>query len=49
VRSPIRILLQTTIRPIADDWHSGRFAMLRDHLAGPVDTDGALSVQCALV
>jgi hypothetical protein len=39
--SPIRILLQTTIPPIADDWHIGRFSMLRDHLAGLVDKDGA--------
>jgi hypothetical protein len=30
---PIRILLQTTIPPIEDDWHIGRFSMLRDHLA----------------
>jgi hypothetical protein len=37
---PIRILLQTTIPPIADDWHIGRFSMLRDHLAGLVDRDG---------
>jgi hypothetical protein len=39
--SPIRILLQTTIPSIADDWHIGRFSMLRDHLAGLVDQDGA--------
>jgi len=39
--SPIRILLQTTIPAIADDWHIGRFSMLRDHLAGLVDEDGA--------
>ncbi len=37
---PIRILLQTTIPPIADDWHIGRFSMLRDHLAGLADEDG---------
>jgi hypothetical protein len=29
----IRILLQTTIPPVADDWHVGRFSLLRDHLA----------------
>jgi len=29
-----RILLQTTIPPIEDDWHIGRFSRLRDHLAG---------------
>ncbi|AHE54215.1 hypothetical protein [Sphingomonas sanxanigenens] len=38
---PIRILLQTTIPPIEDDWHIGRFSMLRDHLAGLTDGDGA--------
>jgi uncharacterized membrane protein len=37
-----RILLQTTIVPTEDDWHIGRFAMLRDHLvkAHP-ERDGA--------
>jgi hypothetical protein len=39
--SPIRILLQTTIATTPDDWHVGRFSMLRDHLAGLVDEDGA--------
>jgi hypothetical protein len=38
--APIHILLQTTIPPIADDWHIGRFSMLRDHLAGLVDKEG---------
>lgn len=38
---PIRILLQTTIPPIADDWHIGRFSMLRDHLAGLAADDGS--------
>lgn len=38
---PIRVLLQTTIPTIADDWHIGRFSMLRDYLAGLVDEDGA--------
>jgi len=32
--TPIRILLQTTIEPAADDWNIGRFSLLRDHLAG---------------
>ncbi|MGH6616695.1 hypothetical protein [Sphingomonas sp.] len=41
MRRPIQILLQTTIPSIADDWHIGRFSMLRDHLAGLVDQDGA--------
>ena len=31
---PIRLLLQTTIPRTDDDWHVGRFSMLRDHLAG---------------
>ena len=39
--SPIRILLQTTIPTIEDDWNIGRFSMLRDHLAGLSDEDGA--------
>lgn len=39
--APIRILLQTTIPPIDDDWHVGRFSMLRDHLAGLRDEEGA--------
>lgn len=38
--APIRILLQTTIPPIADDWHIGRFSMLRDTLAGLMDANG---------
>jgi hypothetical protein len=31
---PTRILLQTTIPFIQDDWHIGRFDLLRAHLAG---------------
>jgi len=38
---PIRILLQTTIPPIADDWNIGRFSMLREYLAGLTDDEGA--------
>jgi hypothetical protein len=37
---PVRILLQTTIPPTEDDWHIGRFALLRDHLAGLRGDDG---------
>jgi hypothetical protein len=37
---PIRILLQTTIPNTEDDWHIGRFSLLRDHLAGLVGDDG---------
>lgn len=39
--APIRILLQTTIPPVEDDWHIGRFSMLRDYLAALRDEDGA--------
>lgn len=39
--APIRILLQTTIPGIADDWNIGRFSMLRDYLSGLTDDDGA--------
>jgi hypothetical protein len=35
-----RILLQTTIPTIADDWHIGRFSLLRDYLANLQDEDG---------
>jgi hypothetical protein len=38
---PIRILLQTTIPAIDDDWHVGRFSLLRDYLASLRDADGA--------
>jgi hypothetical protein len=38
--APIRILLQTTITTIEDDWHIGRFTMLRDMLAGLKGPDG---------
>ncbi len=38
---PIEILLQTTIPYAEDDWHIGRFALLRDYLAGLRDADGA--------
>jgi hypothetical protein len=38
--APIRILLQTTIPGIEDDWNIGRFSMLRDYLTGLTDEDG---------
>src|SRR5258708_36316638 len=38
--SPIRILLQTTIPAIADDWNIDRFSLLRDHLVSLVDESG---------
>src|SRR5437870_2225673 len=34
---PIRILLQTTIPSIKDDWNIDRFSLLRDHLASLKD------------
>lgn len=37
--APIRVLLQTTIPTIEDDWHIGRFSMLRDTLAGLCDAN----------
>jgi hypothetical protein len=37
---PIRILLQTTIPFVEDDWHIGRFAALHGHLQQITDTDG---------
>ena len=43
--APIRILLQTTIPTIDDDWHVGRFSMLRDTLAGLRDSNGAPMTQ----
>jgi len=41
VSTPTRILLQTTIPTTADDWHIGRFSLLRDHLASLRDPGGA--------
>lgn len=38
--APIRILLQTTIPTVEDDWHIGRFSMLRNYLCGLVDPEG---------
>ena len=35
-----KILLQTTIPFAEDDWHIGRFSMLRDHLASIKDENG---------
>src|SRR5436853_7914415 len=36
----IRILLQTTIPSIEDDWNIGRFSLLRDQLASLKDENG---------
>ena len=38
---PGKTLLQTTISTVIDDWHIGRFSLLRDHLAGLRDIAGA--------
>ena len=37
---PIRILVKTTIGPVADDWHVGRFSLLTDHLRSLKDSSG---------
>lgn len=37
---PIRILLQTTIPAVDDDWNVGRFSLLREHLASLKDDEG---------
>lgn len=37
---PVKILLQTTIPTVEDDWHIGRFAMLAEHLASLKDDAG---------
>lgn len=38
--APSRVLLQTTIATAVDDWHIGRFSLLRDYLADLRDDDG---------
>lgn len=38
--NPIKILLQTTIPPIGDDWNIERFSLLRDHLASLTGENG---------
>lgn len=37
---PINILLQTTIEPTLNDWHIGRFSLLRDYLARLTGPEG---------
>jgi len=41
VSSPVNILLQTTIPRIDDDWHIGRFVLLKRVLEGVSGDDGA--------
>ena len=43
--NPIRILFQTTIPTIEDDWNIERFSLLRDHLASVKDQNGALTYE----
>ena len=39
--NPSKILLQTTIPPRPDDWHIGRFSLLKQHLESLRDESGA--------
>ncbi|MGH9880641.1 MAG: hypothetical protein ACRD6N_04330 [Pyrinomonadaceae bacterium] len=41
----IRILLQTTIPEVEDDWHVGRFSLLAEHLSSITDETGNLLCQ----
>jgi hypothetical protein len=41
MKAPIKLLLQTTIPTTDNDWHIGRFSLLRAYLAGLVGDDGA--------
>lgn len=45
MNKPIHILLQTTIPTTEDDWHIGRFSLLRAFLESLKDTEGAQRVQ----
>ena len=38
--SRVKILAQTTIPAIADDWNIDRFSLLRDHLVSLTDESG---------
>lgn len=40
MKRPIRILFQSTIPAIEDDWHVGRFSLLAGHLRSLKDADG---------
>src|SRR5690606_15524220 len=40
VKRPVNILLQTTIEYTSNDWHIGRFSMLREYLASLTAPDG---------
>ncbi|HVQ39527.1 MAG TPA: hypothetical protein VMS31_18455 [Pyrinomonadaceae bacterium] len=40
MKRPVRVLLQTTIPFAEDDWHIGRFSLLRDELSARKDESG---------
>jgi len=40
MRAPTKILLQTTIPFTENDWHIGRFSLLRDYLTNLADGEG---------
>ncbi|HEX9961335.1 MAG TPA: hypothetical protein VGB00_10405 [Pyrinomonadaceae bacterium] len=40
MKKPVKILLQTTIPFAENDWHIGRFSLLREHLASLKDENG---------
>lgn len=42
IKNPIRILLQTTIPMIVDDWNINRFSLLREHLSSLRDNEGRI-------
>lgn len=42
IKDPIRILLQTTIPMIVDDWNINRFSLLREHLSSLRDKQGRI-------
>jgi hypothetical protein len=37
---PVNVLLQTTIEPVENDWHVGRFSMLQAYLSSLTSDDG---------
>ncbi len=45
MKKPIKILLQTTIEPVENDWNIDRFSMLADFLAKERSPDGAALFQ----
>lgn len=45
---PSRILLQTTIGPVEDDWNASRFSLLGETLSQAVDADGDSAFEVTL-